>query len=155
MLRAFTLSLPLAAVLTVAAVPAFAQSSACTDGQKLLLERQNLLKQWNDMSGSGKKKVDPRPACALFNKMASNSSSTLKWLEANKEWCQIPDNFVQSFKQGHESVVSTRTKACEVAAKVTEMQKKAAQAQGAGGAPAGMLGGGGLSGEYKIPQGAL
>jgi hypothetical protein len=38
---------------------------------------------------------------------------------------------------------------------MAEAQKKAAQAQRSGGAAPGMLGGGGLTGEYKIPQGAL
>jgi hypothetical protein len=150
-MRASSFSLPLAAVLALAATPTLAQSNACTEGQKLLTERQTLMKQWMDMSGGGKKKVDPRPACTLFTKMASNSTATLKWLEANKDWCQVPEGFVTGFKESHDSVLGTKNQACQVAAKVTEMQKKAAQGQGAGG----MLGGGGLTGEYKIPQGAL
>jgi hypothetical protein len=152
-MRAYSFRLPLAAVLALAALPALAQGNACQDGQKLLTERQTLMKQWVDMSGGGKKKVDPRPACTLFTKIANNSSATLKWLEVNKDWCQVPEGFVTTFKESHDGVLSTKNQACQVAAKVTEMQKKAAEAQRAGGG--GMLGGGGLTGEYKIPQGAL
>ena len=153
-MRALIRSLPVAAVLALASSPTLAQSSGCQDGQKLLTERQTIMGQWAEMVKGGKK-IDPRPACTVLSKVATNSTATLKWLEANKDWCQVPDGFVENFKQGHDGILKTRSQACDVAAKVEEAQKKAAQAQRSGGPGGGMLGGGGLTGEYKIPQGAL
>jgi hypothetical protein len=153
-MRALSKSLPLAAVLAVMALPAFAQTNVCEEGQKLLTERQTLMGQWAEMVKSGKK-IDPRPACTVLTKVANNSNATLKWLDTNKDWCQVPEGFVNGFKQSHDGIIKTRGQACDVAAKMAEAQKKAAQAQRSGGAAPGMLGGGGLTGEYKIPQGAL
>lgn len=150
-MRQTSLRLFAAAALSLIGLPALAQSNACVEGQKLLQERQTLMKQWTEMSGGGKK-VDPRPACTVFTKLVNNSSNTMKWLDANKDWCQVPDEFAEGFKASHPNIVKTKDNACQVAAKVTEMQKKAAQGGAAG---AGMLGGPGLTGQYKVPQGAL
>jgi hypothetical protein len=52
-------------------------------------------------------------------------------------------------------VKTLRTQACEAAAKIAEMEKQARAQQQGGGGGGGLLGGNTLSGEYKIPRGAL
>jgi len=145
-----------AAVLSLALLastaPSRAQSSACGDIQQHLMERQNLVKNFQALAGGDKKKpVDARVACTALSKLTSNGAAAMKWIEANKDWCQIPDQFVQNFKLDHDSVGKMRGQACGVAAKQAEMEKKAKSGQGAGG----LLGGGGLEGTYRVPQGAL
>jgi hypothetical protein len=133
-------------------VPAFApqaQASSCQDLQTHLTERRNLVSAVQAMTAGGKK-MDPKAACAAFGKLATNGSATLKWAEANKDWCQVPEHFVEGMKADHERVVKTRAKACEIASKHAEMEKKARNGQAGG-----LLGGGGLEGTYKMPQGAL
>jgi hypothetical protein len=140
------------------AVPAFAQSSNCQDAQKFLAERQGLIQQINKLGGNGKqKKIDPRAACGVFTKLVNNGETGVKWLTANKDWCQVPDQFAQSFTEDHKRAQNMKGQACTAAAKVAEMEKKAKQAQQQqqGGKGGGLLGGGGLTGTYSMPKGAL
>lgn len=142
MSRVSTLRLPfvtaLAAVLLAA--PALAQSSSCQDAQKFLNERQSLIQQISKLGGKDKK-VDPRAACAVLIKLVSNGEAGIKWLDVNKDWCQVPDQFIQSFKQDHGHSKELKAKACKAAAPPPKQ----------GDNPFG----GGLEGEYKIPKGAL
>jgi hypothetical protein len=137
----------------VAAVPlmlaAFAPQAqaSCQDLQGHLIERRNLVSSIQAMSAGGKK-MDPKAACTAFGKLASNGAETLKWAEANKDWCQVPDQFVEGMKADHSRVVKLRGQACGVASKQADMEKKAREGGG-------LLGGGGLEGSYRIPPGAL
>jgi primosomal replication protein N len=101
------------------------------------------------------KKIDPRPACTLFTKLVANGEATIKWMDANKDWCQVPDLAVTNFKTEHQSVSKTKGQACQAAAKMAAMEKQARQAQQQQQKGGGMLGGPGLTGQYKVPQGAL
>lgn len=136
-----------------AAGPAFAQASNCQDAQKFLSERQSLIQQINKLGGEGKnKQIDPRAACGVFTKLVNNGSTGVKWLESNKAWCQVPDQFAKSFEEDHKRAVDMKSKACNAAAKVAEMERQAKKAQQQGN---GLLGGGGLTGSYTMPKGAL
>src|SRR3954454_3997841 len=117
-----------AAGLIVAAGPAFAQAAGCEDAQKFMTERKNLSEQLQKAGGKDKK-LDPRMACTLFGKLQSNGETGIKWIEANKDWCQIPDQFAQNFKTEHDKVKELRGQACKVAAQFTAMEKKARQQQ--------------------------
>jgi hypothetical protein len=147
----------LAAAGIVMSAPALAQSSSCQDAQKFLSERQGLIQQINKLSDGGKnKKLDPRAACTIFGKLVNNGEAGVKWIEANKDWCQVPDQFAEGFKNDHKRAVNMKGQACGAAAKMAEMQKKAQQAQQqqqqqGRGNPFG----GGLTGSYNIPKGAL
>ncbi|MBM6592699.1 hypothetical protein [Microvirga pudoricolor] len=145
-----------ATVSMLMAAPAFAQASNdCAYAQKFLGERQSLIKQIQGLGGSGKKKtVDPRAACTIFSKLVTNGDGGMKWIESNKDWCQVPDEFASNFKADHGRAVEMKGKACAAAAKVAQMEKQARDAQKNGGG-GGLLGGGGLTGTYKMPQGAL
>ncbi len=135
-----------------ATAPAFAQSSACQEGQKILQERQNLIQQINKLSNGKKKQVDPRAACTVFSKLVVNGNAGQKWMTDNKDWCQIPDQVVQGFSEEHKRIQEVKGQACQAAAKMAEMEKRAKQAQQQG---QGLLGGGGLTGSYTMPKGAL
>ena len=136
--------------LAASVFPAQAQSGGCQDIGAHLTERKSLVEAIQKLGQGKEKKMDPKAACAAFTKLVANGTTTLKWIEANKEWCQIPDQFSQGIKADHERVTKIRSQACSVAAKQAEMEKK-----GRSGEAGGLLGGGGLEGTYKMPQGAL
>jgi hypothetical protein len=138
---------------------ASAQSSPCTDIQKHIEQRKAIVARLQALGGK-KKSVDPKDACAMFGQLVTNGNTTLKWAEVNKDWCQVPDSFVDGMKNDHIRATNLRGQACGAAAKMAAMERKARQQaqqaqQGGGGGSGGLLGGPGLSGEYKIPQGAL
>ncbi|NEU13414.1 hypothetical protein G3T14_14920 [Methylobacterium sp. BTF04] len=139
---------------TLVAAPAFAQSAECGEIQKTLQSRKDLVAKANSASNS-KKKMTPQEACALFGKLQSNGVEGIKWITANKEWCSIPDSFAEGFKADHNKVSGIRTKICGIAAQASKMEAQAkSQAQNGGGG-GGLLGGPGLTGSLKMPQGAL
>lgn len=135
--------------LTLSTAPAHAQSNICEEGAKLMSERQSLAEQLQKAAGKNKQ-VDPRTACTVFTRLDRNGDTMLKWMETNKDWCQVPDQVVENFTKEHKQIEKTRGEACTAAARFNEMQRRAAE-QRQGGNPFG----GGLTGEYKIPQGAL
>ena len=135
--------------LIIPALAPQARASSCQELQTHLTERRDLVSAVQAMTAGGKK-MDPKAACNAFGKLATNGTTTLKWADSNKEWCQIPENFVQGLKADHDRVVTMRKRACEFASKQAEMEKKARDGQGGG-----LMGGGGLEGTYRIPQGAL
>jgi hypothetical protein len=140
----------LPAALIGPAGPALAQSAACQQLGTYLTERKSLVDVVQKLGGKDKK-MDPKAACTAFGKLVTNGATTLKWAETNKDWCQVPDQFIEGIRADHEKVTKIRGQACSAAAKQVELEKKARSGQGAGG----LLGGGGLEGSYKIPQGAL
>ena len=130
---------------------AFAQASGCTDIQPMLLQRKSIGERISSATAGGKKQIDPRRACTDFGALVSNGDKLIKWSETNKQWCQIPDQFLQSVKDDHSRAVKIRGQACGAAAKQAQMEKQAREGGGGGG----LLGGGGLTGATRLPQGAL
>ena len=147
--RPLTLAALAGGAILAAAAPASAQ--VCQEGAKLIKERQEIVQQLNKAGGKDKR-LDPRMACGAFGKLLANGEQSLKWLDTNKDWCQIPDQVVDNLKQEHTKVKEIRGQACQAAAKLTQMEKQARQQQQQ---PGGNPFGGGLTGQYKIPQGAL
>ncbi len=133
---------------------ASAQSAAdCGAIQKTLQDRKDLVAKANAAS-QAKKKMTPQEACSLFGRLTANGTEGLKWITANKEWCSIPDSFAEGFKADHVKVGGIRAKICGAAAQQVKLEAQArAQAQNGGGG--GLLGGPGLTGSFKLPQGAL
>ncbi len=139
---------------TTTPAPAVPQGGTdCSAIQKTLMERKNLVGKANAASNS-KQKMTPQQACALFGQLQANGTAGIKWIAANKEWCSIPDSFAEGFQADHKRVGDIRSKVCGMAAQATKMEAQArAQAQNGGGG--GLLGGPGLTGSFKMPQGAL
>jgi hypothetical protein len=150
---AAALAVPVA--LLAAASDASAQSAGCGDIQKHVDQRKAIVARIQAMSGGKKKQIDPKDACALFGQLVVNGTTTLKWAEANRDWCGVPDSFLTGMKADHDRAIGLKTQACGVAAKQAEMIRRARQQAQQGGGGGGLLGGPGLSGEFKIPQGAL
>ncbi|WFT82406.1 hypothetical protein QA634_11375 [Methylobacterium sp. CB376] len=129
-----------------------AQGVDCGAIQKTLTERKDIVARVNAAS-KGKNKLTAAQACSLFTRLQANGNEGLKWISANKDWCSIPDSFAEGFKADHTRVGALRGKICGAAQQQAVMEKRArAQAENSGG---GLLGGPGLTGSFKLPQGAL
>ena len=137
-----------AALLPLASGAAFAQASGCGDLQTHLTQRKTIAEKLSVKSG---KKLDARVACAGFAPLVANGATLIKWAETNRDWCQVPDSFIQGVKTDHAKAVSIRGQACGMVAKQQQLEKQARE----GGGGSGLLGGGGLSGQSRMPQGAL
>lgn len=149
-------TLGLAAVSLWSAAPAQAQgATGCEPMQKLLLERKSMVERIA-ASQKSKKKMTPQDACSIFGRLVNNGEATLKFAGANKDWCQIPDSFIESMTADNKKIVAVRGTACNAVKQQAAMQKRAQQqAQGAnpfGGADSVTSGAGG---GMRIPQGAL
>ena len=59
----------------------------------------------------------------------TNGDAGMKWITANKDWCQVPDQFATSFAEDHKRAVDMKGKACAAAAKMAADEKQAQQAQ--------------------------
>ena len=146
---AFSAAMVAATVGTVG--PVQAQSAACGDITPLLAQRKSIADRIQVAAGKGKQ-IDAKVACSSFGQLVSNGQTLVKFLETNKDWCQIPDNFIEGIKTDHSRALTIRGKACQVAAKQTQMEK---QAREGGGSNSGLLGGPGISGSMSMPKGAL
>jgi len=146
-LRAGALILAGSIMAPLVATEAGAQGAGCGDIQKFLMERKGIAGSLAPKKGQ---QLDAHFACAGFGKLVSNGTALIKWVDTNKDWCQIPDAFATGIKADHERAVTIRTKACGVAAKQTQMEKQAREGGGGG-----LLGGPGLEGQMRVPQGAL
>ena len=60
-------------------------------------------------------KVERKEVCALVTRFATAEAAVVKFLEANKTWCGIPDEAVKAAKTGHERTLKFRTVACSEA----------------------------------------
>lgn len=139
------------AVLFTASEAAAQATTNCGDIQKMLIQRQGITARLT--SASKGKKIEAKVACSNFGQLVSNGQTLLKWVDANKDWCQIPDSFTQGIRADHGRAITIRAQACNVAAKQATMEKQARD--GGGGGSGGLLGGGGLEGSSAMPKGAL
>ena len=116
------------------------------DFAQLMGNRQQIITKIN---GFNKKKPTPAQACSALTQLVSSDKKTMDWLEANKQWCQIPDEVPNGLKQQSTQSSVIRGKACAAAqaqAKQLHQQQRAASSGG----PSGLPGSG-----VRLPGGAL
>jgi hypothetical protein len=128
------------------AAPQQGANAGCDKLVTLLTARRDMMTKINE-SAKKKQKLDAPTACVLFTKLTANGNEAIKWMSANKEWCRIPDQFITSVKNDNEKVTAIRGQACKVAEQIEQAKKNGGQG--------GLIGGSGLSGEMKVPSGAL
>ncbi|MGL4495837.1 MAG: hypothetical protein ACRCXM_00780 [Beijerinckiaceae bacterium] len=153
------LSVAAFSVLSLAPAPAVAQSPECQEGGKLMQDRQSMIQSLQ--AATKGKKLTPVTACSRFNGLVSNGQKLIVWLEKNGAWCNAPDSLLENVKADHQKSIGIRGQACGAAAKYRQMMAQAARARAQaarGGQGGGMLGGGGgdiVSGQMRVPAGAL
>jgi hypothetical protein len=102
------------------------------DLPKMMQARMAQIEKLNAIGKAGKGKIDPAAACPVAKSLAASEGQLLAYMNKNKEWCQIPDQYISQLKeaQGRDQVFAA--KACEAAANFKKMQE---QQNAAGGGP--------------------
>lgn len=134
------LFVPLTLVL-LASHAAAAPASCQTDFQKLSEERQAAVARIN---GFNKKRPTAQVACGAFNNLSGVEARFIKWMDENKDWCQIPEEFIGQLKGANGATLKARGQVCTAA-------RREAQG-GGGGAPRGAPPPGA---GVRLPSGAL
>ena len=130
----------------VGTTPAMAVPESCAEFVKIAAPRLALIEKLNNFKT---KRPSAMEACKVMTSLNAADKKIMDWMLANKEWCQVPEDQIESLKVSGEQSQGFRNKACAAAvtqAKQIEQQKRA-QAQGGGQS----LPGAGI----KLPQGAL
>ena len=81
----------------------------CSDFGKLTAEAQERSAL---VSAAMKAKADRKELCTLMTNFVAAETSVVKFLEANKVWCGVPDEALKASKTNHEKSMKFRTMAC-------------------------------------------
>ncbi|MCA3650157.1 MAG: hypothetical protein IOB85_07010 [Methylobacterium sp.] len=94
-------------------VHAFAAPASCQqDFQKLSGERQAAIERINNF---GKKRPTAEVACSAFNTLSGVEARFIKWMTENKDWCQIPEDFIAQLKGANGATLQARGQVCTAA----------------------------------------
>jgi hypothetical protein len=85
--------------------------------------RNDQIEALNAISKAHGNKLDPVAACPHLKKMKEIEGKMSEYLVKNKEWCNIPDDFLNNFKGNAERTSKIAEQACALAAKAKEMQQ--------------------------------
>lgn len=133
---------------------AMAQSAVCQKLEPMLQERQRLMQRVNSL---GRRNVNPQVACNLFGQLAANGQKTIAFVRENKDWCQIPDDFVNNLTGSQGQIAKVRGQACTAARQQAQLMQRAQRQQQQQQEGLGAFGGADTvtGGAWRIPQGAL
>lgn len=101
-----------------------------TDIGALSQKRQLYIEKLNGLAKATKGKLDPVASCPTLRELVKAEGNLLSYLEANKNWCNIPDEAVANMKAADGKSQAFATQACALAVKVKQQQAQQ-QAQGA------------------------
>lgn len=141
-LRAVLLAWPLGLV-ALPLAPASALTASCQrEMDQFSQAREGAVKRINSFN---KRRPSASQACAAFGDLNNAETRMLKWMNDNQTWCQIPEQFIEQFKQATERTQKVRGQVCTAA----KREREGAVRQS--GAPRGPSAGAGV----RLPQGAL
>ena len=122
----------LGSVAAVALPAATAFAGDCNaDIAGLSQKRQAYIEQLNALSKKSKGKLDPVASCPALRGLVSTEGNLLKYLEANKNWCNVPDDVVASLKTADVKSQQFATQACNFAAQAKKAQEQQASSNAA------------------------
>jgi hypothetical protein len=81
----------------------------CMQFQTLGKEMEESLQAVNE---AGRKKLSREQACPLFKTLSARETKALKFLETNKQTCQIPSNFIKQLAERHSHIVKVTKVVC-------------------------------------------
>jgi hypothetical protein len=76
-------------------------------------------------------KLDPIAACPHLRNIKAIEAKMLAYMLKNKDWCNIPDDFVNNFKANTVKSGTMASQACAIAEKMKQMQSQGGAAPGA------------------------
>jgi hypothetical protein len=105
-------------VLLFASAQAYAAPASCqNDFQKLTGDRQAAIERINSFN---KKRPTAQVACAAFNNLSGVEARFIKWMNENKDWCQIPEDFINQLKGANGATLKARGQVCTAARREQE-----------------------------------
>ena len=125
-----------------AAAPQSAAPMSSCDAEMMQFQtrRQAQIESLNKLVAAGKGKVDPVATCPRLRSLVSVEAEMRTWMIKQKSWCNIPDEVIDSMKEGTAKTSQIAERACEAAAQAKRQQQSPAM-----GAPPAM----------KLPSGPL
>ena len=128
----FTRTAMVAAVLLGAMAGAADAGDCNADIAGLSAKRQVYIAKLNVLAKAAKGKLDPIASCPTLRGLVGAESALMKYLEANKAWCNLPEEAVGNLKQASGKSQQFATQACNLATQVKQQQKQAATAPALG-----------------------
>jgi hypothetical protein len=123
-----------------------AHAQSCQeDFQKLSERRLAQIQALNAIGKAGKGKMDPNAACPAAKKLVGVENEMAGYMVKNKEWCNIPDNVLEGFRQAANKTKTFATQACTAAAKMKQMEQQQREQAASGG----------MGAPPKLPSGPL
>ena len=98
----------------------------------LTAKRQVHIDKLNELAKASKGKLDPVASCPVLRNLVKSEGDLLKYLEANKNWCNVPDEAVNNLKAADAKSQTFATQACNFAVQVKKQQQQAASAPSLG-----------------------
>jgi len=89
-------------------------------------KRQVFIEKLNGIAKMSKGKLDPVASCPVLRGLVSAEAQLIKYLDANKNWCNVPDETLANLKAADAKSQGFATKACEIAVQAKQQQKQAA-----------------------------
>jgi hypothetical protein len=81
----------------------------CNDFAKL---RSNAEEKALAVRAASQRKPERKEMCSLIQRFVSAESAMIKFLEANKVWCGVPDQAITQAKANHAKTLKVRQTAC-------------------------------------------
>ena len=138
----------LVAAASIALVTGFVDIAGATDCNSdisgLSQKRQVYIEKLNVLAKASKGKLDPISSCPQLRGLVKTEGDLLRYLEANKNWCNVPDDTVSNLKAADAKSQAFATQACNLATQVAKQKQQAASGGGALGLEA-----------QKLPTGPL
>ena len=116
-----------AAVLALGLVGASAaQAGDCNvDIGGLSQKRQVFIEKLNVLAKASKGKLDPVASCPVLRGLVASEGALIKYLDSNKNWCNVPDETVSNLKAADQKSQTFAAQACKIASMAAEQRKQA------------------------------
>jgi hypothetical protein len=102
-----------------------ARAQSCNEDIAAFGQKRNAaIQKLNAISKAHGGKLDPIAACPALRNLNAVEGQMGAYLTKNKDWCNIPDDFLANFKQGTSRTAGMASQACALAAKVQKMQRE-------------------------------
>ena len=104
-----------------------ARATDCNgDVAGLTAKRQVFIEKLNVLAKASKGKLDPVASCPVLRGLVAAEGNLLKYLESNKNWCNVPDEAVNNLKAADTKSQAFATQACNFAAQAQKQKQQAA-----------------------------
>lgn len=113
----------------LSAIGSVAARADCQEDIGKLMQRRMAAVAVVNKSKGPSGKLDPVAACPRLRTLAALESEATAYLVKNKDWCNLPSDFVDKMSESSKHTATFATQACGFAVKMKQMQQQQAQQQ--------------------------